>query len=100
MSRGFDGATLEPEFSRGRIVMDRRVGVVGLRVQHLLRLAPGAGEPAVARGDLGVECIHRASLERRPFKHGWTRQPSESRKLHVSYAAARQTGGCACMANP
>ena len=33
-------ATLKSQLLRGCVVMDRRVRVVGLRVQHLLRAAP------------------------------------------------------------
>ena len=40
MGRPLDGAALKAELLRGRIVVDRGVGVVDLRVKHLLRAAP------------------------------------------------------------
>ena len=55
MGRAFDGAALEPELLRGRIVVDRGMGVVDLRVEHLLRAAPRPGEHIVALQYLGVK---------------------------------------------
>src|SRR5262249_17916620 len=58
MGGAFDGAALEAELLRGRIVMDRGMRVVGLRMQHLFWLAPGSVQRAIAFGDFGVEGFH------------------------------------------
>ena len=48
MGRALDGAALKAELLRGRIVVDRGVGVVDLRVKHLLRAAPRPHEQIAA----------------------------------------------------
>ena len=55
MGRALDGAALKAELLRGRIVVDRGVGVVDLRVKHLLRAAPRAHEQIAAFRYLGRE---------------------------------------------
>jgi hypothetical protein len=40
MRRSLDGAALEAELLRRGIVMNRRVGIVDLRIEHLARLSP------------------------------------------------------------
>jgi len=59
MGGTFDGAALKAQFLRRGVVVNRRMGVVSLGVQHLLRLPPRSGEPIVALRDLDVECLHR-----------------------------------------
>ena len=62
MGRAFDGAALKSKFLRGRIVVDRGVGVVDLCVEHLLGAPPRSREQIVA--------LHYLDPERR-FCHPW-----------------------------
>ena len=55
MGRAFDRAALEAELLSGRIVVDRGVGVVDLRVEHLLRAAPRPHQQIAALQYLGRE---------------------------------------------
>jgi len=57
MCRTLDGAALEAELLRGRVIVDRRMRIVSLRLQHLARLAPRPDQRLGGLGDLGVECV-------------------------------------------
>ena len=62
MGRALDGAALKAQLLRGCIVVDRGVGVVDLRVKHLLRAPPRPDEQIAAFQYLGRE---------RRFRHPW-----------------------------
>ena len=60
VGRPLDGAAAEPQLLRGGIVVDGRMVVVGLRLEHVGRLAPRSLEGArrIGRGgDGGIECV-------------------------------------------
>ncbi len=48
MRRPFDRPSLEAEFLRRRIVMNRGVGVIDLSIEHLVPLAPRSGKSGVS----------------------------------------------------
>src|SRR5205085_11499970 len=101
MGRAFDGAALKAQLLRGGVVMDRGVGVVSLRMQHLLGPPPRSGELAVGLRDLDIECFHRDVLPQGMSHRVLTQDnPRNQGKMHFRYAVTRQVGGCASMAKP
>src|SRR5207244_6057202 len=86
MGGALDGAALEAEFLRGRVVMDRRVGIVGLCMQHLLRLPPRSSEHAVAVGNFGVEWFHLGLSLKSCLASFLTQDdPGNQAKMHIRY---------------
>ena len=91
MRRPFDRPSLEAEFLRRRIVMNRGVGVIDLSIEHLVRLAP--------RSDQEIRGFRDDRLERFP-SHGITSQcglPRSSRthcRGEASFAQPADGGQC------
>src|SRR5437660_5924878 len=94
MGGALDGAALEAEFLRGRVVMDRRVGIVGLRMQHLLRRAPWSLQHAVAVGNFGVEWFH-LGLSLKPCLARLLNpdDPGNQAKMHIRYEVCGDSAG-------
>ena len=63
MRRPFDGAALKSQFLRRRIVVNRGMGIVDLRVQHLMRPPPRSGDGFSGFGDDGVKGFHGGSSQ-------------------------------------
>src|SRR5580658_3360007 len=72
MRRPFDRSTLEPQFPGGGIVVNRRMRIVDLGMEHLLRPAPRPSQRIGGLGDDRVKGLHRTSSRRESDGLAWT----------------------------